>query len=145
MELKGFQAWVLVDGQAVNQYGVETELEANKTTCWIPSEAGKASRLSRSRSVHRCLLTTITQKFTVKWKDSTRHRDTVTAGYVYLDGIKCGGRFIWKSAYTHVNTAERSSAATSMTTERPYVFSPIEFTGIFVSSIRGNQSKLMSI
>ncbi|KIM80419.1 hypothetical protein PILCRDRAFT_822551 [Piloderma croceum F 1598] len=52
----------------------------------------------------------------------------VTAGYVYLDGVKCGGRFIWKSAHTQVNTVERSSAATSMTTERPYVFSPIEFT-----------------
>ena len=130
MELKGFQAWILVDGQEVNQYGVETK--GNKTTCWIPSEAGKVGRLSRSQSDCKRLLTTIAEVH-VKWKDSARHRDVVTAGYVYLDGIKCGGRFIRKSAHTQVNTAERSSAATSITTERPYVFSPIEFTGIFVS------------
>jgi hypothetical protein len=72
------------------------------------------------------------QKFTVKWKDSALHRDVVTAGYVYLDGIRCGGRFIKRSVDSQVDTVERSSAATSITTERPYVFSPIEFTGIYI-------------
>jgi len=106
MKLRGFLAWILVDGKEVNQYGVETK--ESKVTCWIPSEAGK--------------------KFTVRWKDSAPYRDVVTAGYVYLDGIRCGGRFINRSVGTQVDTVERSSAATSITTERPYVFSPIEFT-----------------
>lgn len=41
MKLKGFLAWVLVDGKDINQYGVE--IKENMATCWIPSEAGKAS------------------------------------------------------------------------------------------------------
>ena len=73
------------------------------------------------------------QKFTVRWKDSALYRDVVTAGYVYLDGIACGGRFIRTSMESHVNTVERSSASTSTITERPYVFSPIEFTGMYCS------------
>jgi hypothetical protein len=44
MKLKGFLAWILVDGQEVNQYGVE--IEESRATCWIPSEAGKARRPS---------------------------------------------------------------------------------------------------
>ena len=85
------------------------------------------------------------QKFTVRWKDSALYRDVVTAGYVYLDGIKCGGRFIRKSIESQVNTVERSSAGTSMITERPYVFSPIEFTGIYCSWICKDRSKLLRI
>jgi hypothetical protein len=43
MKLKSFQAWILVDGKEVNQYGLETQ--ENKMTCWIPSEAGKVCLL----------------------------------------------------------------------------------------------------
>lgn len=130
MQIKGFHAWVLVDGIELNQYGVETSSEGDKVTCWIPSEAGKARWLSH-------ILTNVgspcvfIQKFTVKWRDSSRHREVTTAGYVYLDGIKCGGRFIKKSTESRIDIAERSSAATSLNTERPYVFSPIEFTGTY--------------
>ena len=44
MELKGFAAWILVDGKEVNQYSLETE--ENKVTCWIASEVGKVCHLS---------------------------------------------------------------------------------------------------
>ena len=44
MKLKGFLAWILVDGKEVNQYGVE--VEESKVTSWIPSEAGKVRQLS---------------------------------------------------------------------------------------------------
>jgi hypothetical protein len=79
MELKGFQAWILVDGQEVNQYGVETK--ENKTTCWIPSEAGKVGRLSRSQSSDcKGLLTTIAEVH------SEMERFSTTSG--------CGNRWL---------------------------------------------------
>ena len=45
MELNGFSAWITVDGTDLTHYNVEVSPEGDKATCWIPSEAGKASHL----------------------------------------------------------------------------------------------------
>ena len=44
LELKGFKVWVSVDNETeLGEYNVETSGDGDKMTCWIPSEAGKAS------------------------------------------------------------------------------------------------------
>jgi hypothetical protein len=37
-----YTAWISVDDQPLETYGVETSPETNEVTCWITSEAGKA-------------------------------------------------------------------------------------------------------
>lgn len=46
MDLKGYSAWITVDGTELKQYNVEISPEGNKASCWIPSEAGKASNIT---------------------------------------------------------------------------------------------------
>lgn len=47
MDLKGYSAWVSVDGNALKEYNIEIT-NGDKATCWIPSEAGKASGSCRT-------------------------------------------------------------------------------------------------
>lgn len=43
MDLNGYSAWISVDGTALKEYNIEVS-NGNNATCWIASEAGKASR-----------------------------------------------------------------------------------------------------
>ncbi|KAF9260070.1 hypothetical protein L218DRAFT_963008 [Marasmius fiardii PR-910] len=36
-----FSAWITIDGQALQEYGVDVSQEARTVTCWIASELGK--------------------------------------------------------------------------------------------------------
>lgn len=127
MQLKGFQACILVNDVELNQYGIETSPDGNEVSCWVPSEAGKVC----FRSIHDRHMVAYDiahQKFTVRWQD-TGSRDVATAGYVYLDGISCGARCIESNGNSDNDTAEQWSARTSATTAKPFMFSSIEYTG----------------
>ncbi|EJU04784.1 hypothetical protein DACRYDRAFT_93212 [Dacryopinax primogenitus] len=71
-DIRNFRAFITVDGEPLPEYKLEFENEGNTVRCWIPSEYGK--------------------EFSVHWVD--RARVSQTAGYVYVDGEHCGGRFI---------------------------------------------------
>lgn len=41
MDLKGYSAWITVDGIELKQYSVEVSPNGDSASCWVPSEAGK--------------------------------------------------------------------------------------------------------
>ena len=43
LQSKGFAAWISVDDAELDCYNVEAMNDGKKVTCWIASEAGKAS------------------------------------------------------------------------------------------------------
>jgi len=48
--------WIEVDGKELPEFDVEVDEVAKKTTCWIPSEAGKVLyRFPRRHICHACL------------------------------------------------------------------------------------------
>jgi len=106
MDLKGFSAWITVDGTELKHFNVEILDNGNKATCWIPSEAGK--------------------KFTVNWRDS--NRDSMIGGFIKMDGISCGGNTINPGVLRLPVTIQKSSMPASSMTEKPFLFSPLELT-----------------
>ena len=74
------------------------------------------------------LLTTRSQKFTLNWRDSDRACQL--AGYVYIDGVPCGGNTIPSGVYGFPVTVKKSSIPTSTMSEKPFIFSRLELTGI---------------
>ncbi|KAJ6502349.1 hypothetical protein C8R45DRAFT_976331 [Mycena sanguinolenta] len=99
LTLRGFSAWIVVDGKPVPQYLVAEDTKTSKVSCWIPGEAG--------------------QKFTVCWKDHGGKVDS--CGFISLDGLVVPGRFLFGNG-----EASRSGVRSSATTERPFVFQNIE-------------------
>ncbi|KAF5357898.1 hypothetical protein D9756_001414 [Leucocoprinus leucothites] len=96
---RGFSAWVVVDGRPLPEYLVAVDSSANRVSCWIPSEEGKA--------------------FSVYWKD---HGGKVeTCGYITLDGYLAPGRFLHGEG-----TAWRGGVRTGPASERPFIFQKIE-------------------
>jgi len=108
MDLKGYSAWISVDGTALKEYNIEVS-NGNKATCWIASEAGKM--------------------FSVNWRDSNRS-DRVS-GFIHLDGILCGGKTV-PPTYHGVSrmsvNVQMSTISTSIMTEKPFLFSSLELT-----------------
>jgi hypothetical protein len=43
LQSEGFTAWISVDDAELDCYNVEAMNDGKKVTCWIASEAGKAS------------------------------------------------------------------------------------------------------
>ncbi|KAF7363610.1 hypothetical protein MSAN_01018100 [Mycena sanguinolenta] len=99
LTLRGFSAWIVVDGEPVPQYLVAEDTKASKVSCWIPGEAG--------------------QKFSVCWKDHGGKVDS--CGFISLDGLTVPGRFLFGTG-----EASRSGVRSSATTERPFIFQNIE-------------------
>jgi hypothetical protein len=138
MDLKGYSAWISVDGAALKEYNVEVSNGKN-ATCWIASEAGKASHSYHTHALLRQAYGETSpniQKFTVNWRDSDR--SSMISGFVKLDGIACGGHTISPALpgmpLTPV-TAQKSAVPTSVMTEKPFLFSPLELTGIGLVSL----------
>jgi hypothetical protein len=52
MNLNGYSAWISVDGNALKEYNIDIS-NGNNATCWIASEAGKASFPSCTKFVLR--------------------------------------------------------------------------------------------
>jgi len=104
MELSGLSAWITVDSTELTQYNIE--VSGNKATCWIPSETGK--------------------KFTLNWRDSDRACQL--AGYVYIDGVPCGGNTVPPGLPGCPVTVRKSSIPTSTMSEKPFMFSRLELT-----------------
>jgi hypothetical protein len=48
--LENFSASVIVDGNPLEEYGIEISTDGKKATSWITSEAGKVER------VYQCLI-----------------------------------------------------------------------------------------
>ncbi|KAJ7271985.1 hypothetical protein B0H12DRAFT_673370 [Mycena haematopus] len=99
LTLRGFSAWIVVDGKPVPQYLVAEDTKAARVSCWIPGDAG--------------------QKFSVFWKDHGGKVDS--CGFISLDGLVVPGRFLFGDGET-----SRSGVRSSATTERPFIFQNIE-------------------
>ncbi|KXN92220.1 hypothetical protein AN958_08673 [Leucoagaricus sp. SymC.cos] len=96
---RGFSAWIVVDGKTLPEHLVSVDDSANKVSCWIPSEEGKA--------------------FTVYWQD---HGGKVeTCGYIMLDGYLAPGRFLYGEG-----TTWRGGVRTGPASERPFIFQKVE-------------------
>jgi len=108
MDLKGYSAWISVDGRALKEYNIEIS-NGDSATCWIPSEAGK--------------------RFAVNWRDSNRTERI--SSFVKLDGTDCGGNIV-APAFPGMPlapvTVQKSTISTSIMTEKPFLFSPLELT-----------------
>jgi hypothetical protein len=99
LSLRGFSAWIVVDGLPVPEYLTAVNTKQNQVSCWIPSEEGKT--------------------FSVHWSDAGGKVDTM--GFISLDGVVVPGRFLLGSGTTY-----RSGVRTSKTTEAPFVFKKIQ-------------------
>jgi hypothetical protein len=141
MDLKGYSAWISVDGAALKEYNVEVSNGKN-ATCWIASEAGKASYLCHTYGFWQTSSVGLRQdflniqEFAVNWRDS--NRSSMVSGLVKLDGTPCGGHTVSPALpgmpLTPV-TVQKSTVPTSVITEKPFLFSPLELTGIILVSV----------
>ncbi|RXW17327.1 hypothetical protein EST38_g8517 [Candolleomyces aberdarensis] len=95
---RGFSAWITVDGTPLPEYLVAVDEQANRVSCWIPGEAGKA--------------------FTVWWSDHGGKVDTCS--FITLDGLVVPGRFLLGEGI-----ASRSGVRSSHLTERPFMFTKV--------------------
>ncbi|KAF5389084.1 hypothetical protein D9757_004954 [Collybiopsis confluens] len=100
-EDQNLSAWIEVDDTELPLYDVQTN--DKEVSGWIPSEAGK--------------------HFVVKW--SRENRAVEMCGDVDMDGKACGGKVMRNVDGTHFT---HSGVRTSPTTEKPFLFSPLELT-----------------
>jgi hypothetical protein len=131
MDLNGYSAWISVDGTALREYNIEVS-NGNSATCWIASEAGKASRSFFCFDEFHSLKPSSfnVQNFTVNWRDS--NRTSRISGFVKLDGTLCGGNTVAPMGFgapLGPVTIQKASISTSIMTEKPFLFSPLELTG----------------
>ncbi|KAE9390483.1 hypothetical protein BT96DRAFT_1024525 [Gymnopus androsaceus JB14] len=96
-----FSAWIEVDGSEVPVF--DAQENNNEVTGWIPSETGK--------------------KFCLKL--STGTRGSSMAADIYMDGKPFSGKAIYAGPPRMFTI---SGVATSNTTEKPFMFSPLELT-----------------
>lgn len=92
-------------------------------------DSSNAVAIGYNRPCSRTPITRV-QNFTINWKDSFRLHQI--GGYVKLDGTPCGGNTVGPAPLQAVPTPvtiQKSSVQTSMMTERPFLFSPLEMTG----------------
>ncbi|THU88020.1 hypothetical protein K435DRAFT_969657 [Dendrothele bispora CBS 962.96] len=114
MLLNGFQAWITIEGEVVQEYGQEIFATENQATCWIPSELGK--------------------EFQIHWKD---HSYSVpTTGRVGVDGTLHGGKLIYEGSAPRFTTRKRGFRESS-TRLFPFVFSKLGSTGTYLDNIKG--------
>ncbi|KAF9059363.1 hypothetical protein BDP27DRAFT_507225 [Rhodocollybia butyracea] len=96
-----FSAWIEVDGASLEIY--DAKENGKEVTGWIPSETGK--------------------EFFIKWKTGARPSEMV--GDIHIDGEPYPGRAMpMGGEQTFIVTG----AITSNTTEKPFLFSPLELT-----------------
>ncbi|KAF9062864.1 hypothetical protein BDP27DRAFT_1427456 [Rhodocollybia butyracea] len=106
LSFESFSASIVVDGQPLNEYNVETSSKRGCTTvtCWIASEAGK--------------------QYKVHWKDTAC--TVANEGAVYVDGAYCGSKILHNGHNSRVKIVQ--GIKTSPTSLRPFEFSHLNMT-----------------
>ncbi|KDQ52768.1 hypothetical protein JAAARDRAFT_198101 [Jaapia argillacea MUCL 33604] len=122
--LNNFQAWVSVDGVELEQYKPDVSADGSTITCWIASEAGKASFISPSLLVCH---PEREKKLAVKWKNTTPILECTVGGFVFLDGLGCGGR-LRSPSNGNVVPSCTDSIITSETSQDYFTFTKLELT-----------------
>ena len=128
-----------MDDTELPQYGIQYSPDGKQVTCWVPSEIDKVGLMAPLTEVNDDLL----QKFCVCWNES--HRLFPMLGRVYVDGTRYGGKYLKQRSKQA--SVRMYSADTSPTTERPFVFSRLELTGMhpLCRSTLSADSCLMSV
>ncbi|KAF9223803.1 hypothetical protein BS17DRAFT_781217 [Gyrodon lividus] len=116
LNLGGISAWVEVDGQELEQYGVAEDLEKNEVTCWIATQVGK--------------------NFSVVYRDNAQHREHSLSSCLRLDGTDVPGRVLRPATVmSHsanfekkFRTVIQKDHVVSATSVRPFIFSKLELT-----------------
>ncbi|KIJ60376.1 hypothetical protein HYDPIDRAFT_117292 [Hydnomerulius pinastri MD-312] len=106
LNFEEISAWVEVDGQELEQYGVEENLEKNEVTCWIATQAGK--------------------NFSIAYRDNAPYREVSLASYPTLDGSDISGRVLRPNNQSR--TIRQSDQAVSATSRRSFMFSKLQLT-----------------
>ncbi|KAH7889391.1 hypothetical protein F5I97DRAFT_522000 [Phlebopus sp. FC_14] len=99
---RGFSAWITSEGEQLREYLVAVDDNANKVSCWIPSEAGK--------------------HFSVHWRDEGT--SVHSCSFISLDGFLVPGRFLFG-----LGEASREGIRTGPITERPFIFTQHQNAG----------------
>ncbi|KIK55459.1 hypothetical protein GYMLUDRAFT_231019 [Collybiopsis luxurians FD-317 M1] len=102
---ESFLASIVVDGEPLDEYNVETSSNADGltiVTCWIPSEAGK--------------------KYEVHWTDLRFKYPS--DGQIYVDGHHCGGKVLQRRN----QIMNKKGIRASPTTVKLFQFSPLNMT-----------------
>ena len=122
-------AWIATEGIANECFAIEQPAN-NFMTCWIASETGKVSPLISIMSE----LTFFTwQRFAVNWSNASRAFPI--QGVVLIDGVVCDNHVMLDYLYPDKPSAVGVSyARTSDYTQRDFMFSTIEVTGVLPSS-----------
>lgn len=123
LQIDSFTAWITVEGVELKEYNIDVSDDGKCTTCWIPSELGKASL--RSNLLFHSDNVPLYQNFSVNWKDSRRL--CITSGRIWVDGNRCDGAIICPEL-KH-DTQCSNGIQVSEQTYRPYLFSKINLTG----------------
>ncbi|KAF8843791.1 hypothetical protein BDN67DRAFT_963980 [Paxillus ammoniavirescens] len=115
LNLKEVSAWIEVDGQELEQYGVTQDLGKSEVTCWIATQAG--------------------QNFSVVYRDNMPHREHSLASYLIFDGTGVRGTVSCAPTATLCNanfaiprTVVQNDCSLSATLARPFIFSKLELT-----------------
>ncbi|KIJ13483.1 hypothetical protein PAXINDRAFT_13813 [Paxillus involutus ATCC 200175] len=113
LNLKEVSAWIEVDGEELEQYGVTEDLEKSEVTCWIATQAGKAGHLN----------------FDVAPLEHS------LASYLILDGTGVQGRVLpaptatlCSADFAVSRTMVQNDFSLSTTSARPFLFSKLELT-----------------
>ncbi|KAJ7680819.1 hypothetical protein DFH06DRAFT_1077812 [Mycena polygramma] len=99
----GFEAWITIEGEEVEQYEPKTVEYPTGQTCWIASQINKG--------------------FSIHWKNTDVFCQTVAR--IWVDGIECSGEIILMPNREATISGRRASGSTVS----PFVFSPLNLTG----------------
>jgi len=130
VQLKGFTAWISVESAELASYNVETTDDGKKVTCWVPSEAGKASWHFITAGVGLMLF--CYQKFEVLWTMPRRGNSAELSGRVTVDGMMCGGKMMGSNSRKVIFC--KRGFSTSPTTVKPFTFGELKLTGRRIDS-----------
>ncbi|KAJ6594438.1 hypothetical protein B0H19DRAFT_1366306 [Mycena capillaripes] len=98
----GFEAWIAIDDQEVEQFLPKTVDYPVGQTCWIASELNKG--------------------FSIHWRNTDVFCQT--AARIWVDGMECAGEII----LTPNREASVTGRRTSGSTISPFIFSPLNLT-----------------
>lgn len=123
-----FEACVLVDGVELPEYNVTTDERSKTATCWIPSEQGKVSEISklfRGDIIFISYSMGALQAFSVKFRNTKPYPKQLN-GRLSTDGNRIFSKRMENST---CKATMVSKASVNATTYREMVFSSIELTG----------------
>ncbi|KAJ6507180.1 hypothetical protein C8R47DRAFT_1100524 [Mycena vitilis] len=98
----GFEAWITIEDEEVEQYEPKAVEYPTGQTCWIASQINKG--------------------FSIHWKNTDVFCQTVAR--IWVDGIECSGEIILMPNREATISGRRASGSTVS----PFVFSPLNLT-----------------